>query len=369
MNTRLTPSVAVKLLKTPMFRVFWGVFTLFFTLFFTGFSSTLLFGSEEEEKVTRTAQESSALVSVTSRASNNAVKYGLEWLVRHQLPDGSWSFNHSVADPTQCTCGNPGTYAECKNYATALALLPFIGCGMTHEENEYHPHSYNEHIHAGLKFLLSSAEKVPNHPSGASLYQDEGAMYAHGLGTLCLTELYTMTKDESLCLPARSVKNYIIYTQDPISGGWRYEIPREIPSETEEDAITTSLQLITLRSAKIASLYVNPQCIAKGMNFLDSVQLDGGATYGYAKPGKDPTCTAIGLLCRMHYGWDRNNPALVKGIEYLSDLGPNSDIFYNYYATQLLRHYGGEHWKKWHEKMRRQLITTQIKEEGHAKGS
>ncbi|MDO4630573.1 MAG: terpene cyclase/mutase family protein [Planctomycetia bacterium] len=365
MNTRLTPSVAVKLPKTPTIRVFFRVFSLFFTLFFlffTGFSPTLLFGSEKEEEE---EGEKEKVTPVTAYCSTGVptVKWGLQWLVRHQLPDGSWSFNHSVADPTQCTCENPGEYTDCITGATALALLPFLGANLTHKGG--YKDLYKDQIHAGLKFLLSSLKKAPNSPDSASLYQDQGKMYAHGLGTLCLTELYAMTKDRTILFPAQAAANYIMYSQNPTDGGWRFDAPREPGGNT----ITTGLQLISLQSAYNGYLRVNPSCIQKGMNFLDSVQLDGGATYGYAKPGKDPTCTAIGLLCRMHYGWDRNNPALVKGIEYLSDLGPNSDIFYNYYATQLLRHYGGEHWKKWHEKMRRQLITTQIKEEGHAKGS
>jgi len=41
---------------------------------------------------------------------------------------------------------------------------------------------------------------------------------------------------------------------------------------------------------------------------------------------------------------------------------------YNYYATQVMFHNGGEPWKRWNAKMRDQLIATQTKE-GHATGS
>jgi len=43
-------------------------------------------------------------------------------------------------------------------------------------------------------------------------------------------------------------------------------------------------------------------------------------------------------------------------------------MYYNYYATQVLHHFGGPHWKRWNEVMREQLINTQDKA-GHERGS
>ena len=43
-------------------------------------------------------------------------------------------------------------------------------------------------------------------------------------------------------------------------------------------------------------------------------------------------------------------------------------MYYNYYATQVLRHYGGEDWTNWNEVMREYLIETQSKN-GHQEGS
>ncbi|MCP4171260.1 MAG: hypothetical protein GY758_10870, partial [Fuerstiella sp.] len=40
----------------------------------------------------------------------------------------------------------------------------------------------------------------------------------------------------------------------------------------------------------------------------------------------------------------------------------------NYYATQVMLHYGGEKWQKWNAVMRDHLVATQIKE-GHESGS
>jgi hypothetical protein len=80
--------------------------------------------------------------------------------------------------------------------------------------------------------------------------------------------------------------------------------------------------------------------------------------------------TAIGLLGRMHLGWKKDNPALQKGIEFLADKGPSrSNLYFNYYATQVLRQYDGEPWKKWNETLRDQLVQTQESAAGPHQGS
>ena len=82
-----------------------------------------------------------------------------------------------------------------------------------------------------------------------------------------------------------------------------------------------------------------------------------------------PATTAVGLLCRMYLGWKRDNPHLKNGVEYLSKVGPSpSDMYYNYYATQVMHHWGEEEWVKWNNVMREMLVKRQIRE-GHAAGS
>jgi len=73
---------------------------------------------------------------------------------------------------------------------------------------------------------------------------------------------------------------------------------------------------------------------------------------------------------RLYLGWKRDNPNMIKGADYLKEnlpaLGTNNapqrDTYYWYYATQVMFHMGGDHWKQWHEKLHSLLINTQIKE-------
>jgi hypothetical protein len=104
---------------------------------------------------------------------------------------------------------------------------------------------------------------------------------------------------------------------------------------------------------------------------LDKVQSKDGSLYGYAGPSEKirPSCTAIGLLCRMYTGWDKTHPGIVQGVKELSKVGVlKKDIYYDYYAAQVLRHYGGVEWDKFNIELRDWLVSTQSKRAGE-KGS
>jgi hypothetical protein len=103
--------------------------------------------------------------------------------------------------------------------------------------------------------------------------------------------------------------------------------------------------------------------------FLDSVSADNGAHYGYQKPERGETTTSIGLLCRMYLGWPRSHKALSRGVDFLAKTGPSpTNLYYNYYATQVLHHYEGPHWERWNTRLRDHLVATQATQ-GHESGS
>ena len=63
--------------------------------------------------------------------SEQAVARGLDWLRRHQKPDGRWSFRMAQAGKKEAE----DSVTECEVAATALALLPMLGAGNTHRED------------------------------------------------------------------------------------------------------------------------------------------------------------------------------------------------------------------------------------------
>ncbi len=206
---------------------------------------------------------------------------------------------------------------------------------------------------------------------GGSLWQPGGQMYGHGLAAIALCEAYGMTHDNALQPAAQKSIDFIVAAQDPIGGGWRYR-----PRVDSGDTSVVGWQLMALKSGSMAYLKVPSDTIRKASYFLDSMQTEDGAMYGYVAPGNGPATSAIGLLCRMYMGWQHDRAALIQGVRILSDNGPSLDssgpprnnMYYNYYATQVLHHYGGYEWVKWNTVMREYLIANQ-ETGGHAAGS
>ena len=286
-----------------------------------------------------------------SAGSEAAVAQGLKWLAAHQMPDGGWSLDHRQR-ACKGFCKNPGSL-EARNAATALALLPFLGAGQTHLEGRY-----KQTVERGLAFLVRR-QKVRNRMGD---WRDDGSMYSHGLATIAICEGYAMTRDAKLARPAQLAVNFIVNAQEPQFGGWRYR-PRQ-PGDTS----VTGWQIMALKSGHMAYLVVPRDTVTRAERFLRAVSTRGGARYGYVSPGGGPSTTAIGLLCRMYLGWKHDNEALKQGVDYLSKIGPTDNLYYDYYAAQVMRHYGGAPWKKWNARTRDWLIKRQAKK-GHAAGS
>ncbi|HTN77895.1 MAG TPA: hypothetical protein VL096_21705, partial [Pirellulaceae bacterium] len=261
-----------------------------------------------------------------------------------------WHFDHR-GEMCDGLCRDPGT-AGTTTGATALALLPFLGAGHTHEQGEY-----RQVVKQGLYYLQARMRATPR---GGDFM--EGTMYAQGLSAIALCEAYAMTKDKELRPYAQEAIDFICDAQH-VGGGWRY-----FPGQPG-DTTVFGWQFMALKSAYLANLEVPSPVIERASRYLDSVQTEKGANYGYLKPAKDPTPTAVGLLARMYLGWPHEKPQLAVGTAYLAKLGPSAeDVYFNYYATQVLHHYEGPQWDKWNTKLREHLIKTQATT-GHEAGS
>ena len=234
--------------------------------------------------------------------------------------------------------------------ATGVALLPFLGAGQTHQDG-----TYQKTVRGGLIFLVRNGKITSN---GISYQESGGNMYSHGICSIALCEAYGMTKDKDLLQPAQGALAYISYAQDPVGGGWRYS-----PKQAGDTSVV-GWMLMSLKSGHMSYLEVNKNTISGAIRFLDSVQSDSGSRYGYTNPGGGHATTAIGLLSRMYLGWKKDNAALQRGVDALGKQGPSkTDVYYNYYATQVMRHQGDDdpRWRAWNKAMRDFLIETQSK--------
>jgi hypothetical protein len=290
-----------------------------------------------------------------SAESEAAVARALGWLAEHQFEDGGWSFDHREGT-CRGRCPDAGTAAEARNAATAMALLAFLGAGKTQLKGDH-----RKNVEDGLKFLLAAQSE------DGSLMEARGTMYSHGLATIALCEAFGLTRDMNLVEPAQKALDFIVAAQDPVGGGWRY-----LPKQAGDTSVT-GWQLLALDCGAAAQLTVPQRTLRAAETFLDAVASDDGARYGYTQPGVGMATSAIGLLCRLHLGWKPDNPSFVKGIALLSEQGPSkgprsANMYYNFYATQVLRNVEGDAWRKWNEATRDWLIENQDRD-GHAAGS
>ena len=280
----------------------------------------------------------------------------LKWLAGHQNSDGSWSlhaFDRAGTCHGQCTM----TGNESDTAGTALALLPFLGAGQTHLQGDY-----TDTVARGLRWLME-AEGYDGDLRGRGY----GRMYAHGQAAIALCEAYALTQDKQLAEPAQRAVDFIVRAQHR-RGGWRYE-----PGQAGDTSVV-GWQLMALRSAQMAYLKVPADSFTKAAKFLDSVQTQPSVGLYTYMPGGGATAamTAEGLLCRQYSGWKRNHSPMTGGIKWLLKQHPpradDANMYYWYYATQVMHHVGGPSWQEWNGQLRDLLVSMQERV-GHEAGS
>ncbi len=291
--------------------------------------------------------------------SEKAVERGLEWLARHQRPNGSWSLAaNEVCDDPPCP---ERPYMESDVAATGLALLPMLGAGHSHTEKGRYQHT----IRGGLEWLMKQQQ-----PDG--LIYTGGAfnamMYSHAIATMTLCEAYGLTKDKGLRGPAQKAVAYIVRAQHAL-GGWRYAPMRE------GDTSVHGWMIFALRSADIGGLSVPKRTVRLAKRYLDTVAADDSKSLYAYMPGRGMThsMTAEALVCRQLLGWPRDLPALKRGVAVIEEnlhASPERNIYYWYYATQLLHNMRDKQaWPRWNQKIRDGLIDLQTKGNGCDRGS
>ncbi|MBA4066536.1 MAG: hypothetical protein C0501_23095 [Isosphaera sp.] len=308
-----------------------------------------------------------------NKESELAVARGLAWLARQQKADGSWQFD--------------GTSKEEKIAATGMCLLPFLAAGETHKSGK----KYQQYVTAGLAYLVKNCPVLGDK---AGVLTDNA--YAQGIATLALCEAYAMTRDDALKAPAQAAVNAVQRAQGP-NGSWGYSTK----NPNNGDTSITGWQVQALTAARLSKdLTVDARVVRKAVAFLDlaGADPDGNdpksarkSAYGYqdntrARPGT--SLTAVGLWCRSSIdNWTPDNAAMQAGVLGLMKRPPAApekaallDMYYFYYATQVLHAFGGDEWKEWNEGkkqaggtrkggMRDWLVDLQVRKDGANLGS
>jgi hypothetical protein len=278
--------------------------------------------------------------------SEAAVARGLKWLALHQSQDGHWGLHdfhrnarekpYPAGKVSACNCDGAASRRN-DIAATGFALLPFLAAGITHKPAtaKNAQEDYTQTVKAGLMYLVGK--------QGKDGYYG-GDMYSHGIASIAMAEAFGLSADPLIKQSAQKAINFIVSAQDSAGGGWRYS-PREAG-----DTSVTGWQLMALKSGQMSGLSVPRSTLALAERFLDSVESSSKGGYAYVPGGGEtPTMTSVGLLCRQYQGVNPRNPGLLAGVERLKSYPPGrtGNLYYEYYATQVMHHMGGDSWQFW----------------------
>lgn len=352
-----------------------------------------------------------------TKESEAAVELSLRWLSNNQEVDGH--FDAATYGAGQVNVDEQGVE---RNFAgrdsdaglTALVTLSFLGAGYTHEEGKYavnvdaaldwlisHQdeegclganagHYARMYCHAMATYALAEAMGMQQElvigpvvdpgalNAGATVSQVSTAMSLPGLVPLpsvCMTDqinnywadltAFSMRKVDDIRLRTALLKaiTYTISQQDVESGGWRYTAGQE------GDVSMFGWQMMSLKSAEIAGIKVNPVVRKRMIEFLNSVrQGPSGGLFGYRRSveGQEekitPIMTAEALFCQQMLGYPRDSAASREAVEYMLQNRPRLaelNMYYWYYGTLAMYQYGGSEWDEWNSAVRDTLISEQ----------
>ena len=280
-----------------------------------------------------------AAVELVTPQAEQAVERGLKWLAGKQHEDGSFG-----------TRGYRGNVAIC-----GLAGMAFMAGGSTPGRGPY-----GEEVSRCVDYILANTQRSGFITTAGSA--SHGPMYGHGFATLFLAECYGSSRRPELREKLAAAVKLIVNSQNH-EGGWRYQ-----PKRADADISVTICQVMALRAARNAGLYVPSETIDRCIAYVKRCQnSDGGWAYmSTGGPSEFPR-SAAGVVALYSAGV-YEGPEITSGLDYLMRSLPNQgDVrrqegryFYgHYYAVQAMWHAGGDYWRKWYPAIRDELVNRQ----------
>ena len=278
--------------------------------------------------------------------TQEAIDQGLAWLAAQQNPDGSFGvagqYRHDVA-------------------VTALTGMAFLTAGHTPGRGKY-----GRNVGRALEFILTSTK-----PNGYIISPDSdyhGPMYGHGFATLFLAEVYGMTRRKDLRNKLEKSVKLIIDSQNK-DGGWRYH-----PDGKDADISVTICQIMALRAARNAGIYVPKDTVTKCIEYVKRSQNpDGGFQYRLISPRQSLFPRSAAGVVALYSAGIYKGREIERGVNYLLRHLPGKDVyrydshyFYgHYYAVQAMWHAGGQYWRRWYPAIRDELLRRRQLPEGN----
>jgi hypothetical protein len=294
--------------------------------------------------------DGSASKGMITPATDLAIDRGLAYLNARSNRDGYFG-----------TAGYMGNVA-----VTSLAAMAFMAAGNTPNRGPY-----GQLITNSLKFVLSQENRDGGHPGYLHNphASPHGPMYGHGFATLFLAEAYGMVHDRALREEVGDKLHkavQLILKSQNIEGGWRYT-----PDSHDADLSVTICQIMALRAARNAGLFVPRSKVDKCVEYVKACQDPFSGYFRYMKQqsgggGQGFARTAAGI-CALYSAGIYSGPEIVRGLRFLSKNRPmlagfKPDMHYyygHYYAVQAMWTAGGDYWNQWYPAVRDELLQRQ----------
>ncbi len=302
-------------------------------------------------------------------SGDRAVNAALDWLRRHQNPDGSWSaagYTARCESKLGAPCNGRGS-AVFDVGVSGLALLAFLGAGFTPNARS----EYSDVVRNGLKFLKS----VQDEQGAFGSRGDSRFTYSHACATIAMCEAAGLTRQHSWKKSAEQAMGFVSQAQNPYQA-WRYGV-----RPGDNDSSVTGWMLMAYHSAREANIPVNERSMKDGLAFIDSITDEDSGRTGYTKKGELPVrpenllhkfpateseaLTAVAMCARIFCD-DTANPLMAKGADLLGKRLPTwdaaagkIDMYYWYYGTLAMYQLGGSSWDAWNKAMKVAVIDSQ----------
>ena len=282
---------------------------------------------------------------ITPKVQKSVAK-GLEWLAKHQGPDGNFpDYQDGNAYPAAMT---------------ALAGMAFLANGNTQNRGPY-----ADNIHRAMMFCMSQAQ-----PSGliaASADFNSRPMYGHGFSLMFLATAYGMETDEKLRPQLRKVIiNAIQLTAQAQSqfGGWTYS-----PGGGDEGSVTVT-QMQGLRAAQNAGFTVPKGTIEAAVKYLELCRSPGGGIeYSYGSGGGPRLAISAAAIATLYNAGEYDSKLADECLNWVwkqfEPLGNNwskgggHDYYTHLYAAQAFYQAGDKYWNDYFPHARDQLLSQQ----------
>jgi hypothetical protein len=252
------------------------------------------------------------------------------WLVARQQKNGGW--------------GN--------NAETALAVIALMVNGNTPGKGKY-----GVPIAKGVENLLATQRQD-------GLLVGRGGpngMYEHGLSMLALAEAYGMTHNPEIRDGLIRAVDLVVRVQST-KGGWRYE-----PRPGEQDLSVTVTQVMGLRAAAEAGIYIPEVTIRQAIRYIEGGFHKEDATFNYYGDGRSKgtfACTGAGVVSMVSVGrYDSDKipkaaeTLLARGVDALKGYNHGASYWYGqYYCSAALYYAGGEAWKNYYSALTERVL-------------